>query len=588
MTEKIICDAEDLTAIADAVRASTGSTETYNVSELSEAAVNAIGSGGVEIDDTLTVAGAAADSKATGDAITALSEEIAGMQGGGGNADWNASEGEAGYVKNRTHWLERPYEPIVWDGNTEGRDSVDLSLMYGYPAGTAIAYKISDHVLTKDELVAANVDVPTYQYEQSGGFAEPADMVAGAMWYADYSIIDFEGGVLGRGVVACTTVAGDFTTSVGIVIPSAGTYCLQQTASAIQIVGDVYHAIDAKYLPDGYATKEIAKLPTGGGASIVDVTELPTEDIREDVFYLVRGATFYFGGEKAPFATCHWVNTLPATGEPATDANMSQIVMYYEADTDTVSGFVPAELAVAFGLEEGWHPAETLFQVANMPYGGIVEDLSEMEYSHALYLYVEYGVKYREDDVWRDVQGLGLRGTGENSEVFNTRKNKASGAYSHAEGLGTIASGWYSHAEGHLAKAVGHTSHAEGFGTDAIGGYSHAEGYNTTASGNNSHAEGIDTIASGGSSHAEGSGTIASSSDQHVQGRYNIEDTSGKYAHIVGNGEQYGTGRSNAHTLDWDGNAWFAGGIELTSPNGTRYRFTVSDDGTLTATAVTA
>lgn len=67
MTEKIICDAEDLTAIADAVRASTGSTETYNVSRLSEAAVNAIGSGGVEIDDTLTVAGAAADAKTTGD-----------------------------------------------------------------------------------------------------------------------------------------------------------------------------------------------------------------------------------------------------------------------------------------------------------------------------------------------------------------------------------------------------------------------------------------------------------------------------------------------------------------------------------------
>jgi hypothetical protein len=25
---------------------------------------------------------------------------------------------------------------------------------------------------------------------------------------------------------------------------------------------------------------------------------------------------------------------------------------------------------------------------------------------------------------------------------------------------------------------------------------------------------------------------------QHVQGRYNIEDTAGKYAHIVGNGEK--------------------------------------------------
>ena len=54
MDQKIICNAEDLTAIADAVRASTGSTNTYNVPELSAAAVNAIGSGGVgvSIDDT--------------------------------------------------------------------------------------------------------------------------------------------------------------------------------------------------------------------------------------------------------------------------------------------------------------------------------------------------------------------------------------------------------------------------------------------------------------------------------------------------------------------------------------------------------
>lgn len=48
MAEKIICDVEDLVAIADAVRASNGSAEVYNMPELSAAAVSAIGSGGVE------------------------------------------------------------------------------------------------------------------------------------------------------------------------------------------------------------------------------------------------------------------------------------------------------------------------------------------------------------------------------------------------------------------------------------------------------------------------------------------------------------------------------------------------------------
>lgn len=42
MIEKIICDADDLVAIADAVRASTGETDLYTVPELSIAAVNVI------------------------------------------------------------------------------------------------------------------------------------------------------------------------------------------------------------------------------------------------------------------------------------------------------------------------------------------------------------------------------------------------------------------------------------------------------------------------------------------------------------------------------------------------------------------
>lgn len=65
--------------------------------------------------------------------------------------------------------------------------------------------------------------------------------------------------------------------------------------------------------------------------------------------------------------------------------------------------------------------------------------------------------------------------------------------------------------------------------------------------------------ASGNFSHAENYQTIASGAYSHVQGKFNIEDTSNRYAHIVGNGDA--TARSNAHTLDWDGNAWFKGKV---------------------------
>ena len=123
--------------------------------------------------------------------------------------------------------------------------------------------------------------------------------------------------------------------------------------------------------------------------------------------------------------------------------------------------------------------------------------------------------------------------------------------------------GEFSVSEGDENTASGVASHAEGLATTASGGYSHAEGNGTTADNMCSHAEGDMTTASGDSSHAEGKGTIASSDYQHVQGKYNIEDTENKYAHIVGNGKyDYSTltaVRSNAHTLDWKGNAWYQG-----------------------------
>jgi hypothetical protein len=150
----------------------------------------------------------------------------------------------------------------------------------------------------------------------------------------------------------------------------------------------------------------------------------------------------------------------------------------------------------------------------------------------------------------------------------------ASGVSSHAEGFDTIASGDMSHAEGSETEASGNLSHAEGGNTTASGYMSHAEGCRTTASGKASHAEGSETIASGENSHAEGYQTEASRKSQHVQGEYNIVDTEttdsyarGKYAHIVGHGTGAGN-RSNAHTLDWDGNAWYAGDVCSSVPFG--------------------
>lgn len=200
-------------------------------------------------------------------------------------------------------------------------------------------------------------------------------------------------------------------------------------------------------------------------------------------------------------------------------------------------------------------------------------------------------------------------GSGTNSEAFNDNYNKASGDYSHAEGQNTQAGGTAAHAEGYKTQASSY-SHSEGYATYAAGRGSHCEGYNQNgtisymvaqgsgshcegyannvikranhegshmegysdnsdgitqqyAQGNGSHCEGWNTYCANGTTaaaHTEGRGTAAGSAYQHIEGKYNIIDTESIYQHIVGNGTE-NIKRHNSHTLDWQGNAVFAGTV---------------------------
>lgn len=155
------------------------------------------------------------------------------------------------------------------------------------------------------------------------------------------------------------------------------------------------------------------------------------------------------------------------------------------------------------------------------------------------------------------------------SGIAEGKNSLAVGADSYANGLCSVAlsggnaTGSHSFASGILAKSEGRSAHAEGSLTRAGGDESHAEGFWTRAYGAESHTEGFWTIAHG--------------SCQHVQGKFNIEDKDGVYAHIVGNGTS-NSALSNAHTLDWEGNAWYAGGI--TAATGTLEGELLFDTGT--------
>lgn len=340
----------------------------------------------------------------------------------------------------------------------------------------------------------------------------------------------------------------------------------------------------------------------GGGSAIIDVVELPTENIRDDVFYRLMTASLILNQRVQNAYTCYCVESLPEVGEPATNIDQTEGNVYYTVGDGEVYGYVDDTLSAALGVSVGWYPAATLFGALGYEYAGVVTNILDDPIDDKFRLLLEY-ITWSYKEGWVSHKTIGMAGTGTFAEVFNYPANEASGVGSHAEGVAVKAEGYCSHAEGSECLASGECSHAEGRDNIASGDYSHAEGYGTIAATSASHAEGSHTSANGSSahsegiqtkatgfashaegmfaqahgyfSHAEGYQTTASSDHQHVQGKYNVEDSNNTYAHIIGNGT-VDSDRSNAHTLDWSGNAWFAGDVYIKSTSGTN-----KDDGSL-------
>lgn len=182
------------------------------------------------------------------------------------------------------------------------------------------------------------------------------------------------------------------------------------------------------------------------------------------------------------------------------------------------------------------------------------------------------------DESCGHAEGMRNRASGAYAHVEGTR-NAALGMSSHAEGAYNTASGATAHVEGGLYYdkdntfirrdnlASGDASHVEGLGNVASGRASHAGGDSNIASGTNAYATGFKTYANGTNSFSAGGNTIAAGVNQMVIGQYNIVDESNQYVWIAGNGkapDAEGNERlSNAHTLDWKGNAWFAGNVTV-------------------------
>lgn len=378
---------------------------------------------------------------------------------------------------------------------------------------------------------------------------------------------------------------------------------------------------------------------SGGAVVIVDCVSLPTENVSENAFYRQVSGTFIQNQTTVPTYVCQCVDSLPEVGELMVDENQTRVLIYYNRSDGLIYGYMDDTLASAQGAPgAGWYDVSLML---GSDWGGVITSKDDDPNDGKLRLLLSFKIYHHKGGSWTslDPMSVGWSGEGTGAEVFNYQGNTASGNYAHAEGGQTTASADYAHAEGYQTEAIGTASHSEGQVTEAVGEYSHAEGYgthalgecshaegyinsaegayshtegtttqafgaashaeggNTQALGEYAHSEGYGTKAEGENSHAEGYMTTAVGWCQHVHGSRNVKDEvvyddgteRSNYITIVGNGIST---RSNAHTLDWDGNAWFAGSVEgtaiiLSSPNGTRFKVTVSDSGALTVTEIT-
>lgn len=325
---------------------------------------------------------------------------------------------------------------------------------------------------------------------------------------------------------------------------------------------------------------------------------LPEQFEDNEELWMVEEPILYYGNEIMPFNFIK-CSSLPENNITPITTDNESFTMYY-ISRNNIQGYVPTEIASQYSLEAGWYTLQQLLTLysqiidSNAEYVGVVSDYSELMAENTGEPHDNYGlVIYHNFYIYEDgnrylyLGGPAIQpGEGKNSIIINNQrdtadgdysfvhggKNGAHGKYSHAEGYmtGTSVTGEAAHSEGSETGATGYASHAEGgYGSQASGSYSHAEGEMTIASGTGSHSEGYNTSAAGVNSHAEGVGTIANCFGQHTSGRYNIAETApaaedewGTYAEIVGNGTDENN-RSNARTLDWNGNETITGKMTI-------------------------
>ena len=141
---------------------------------------------------------------------------------------------------------------------------------------------------------------------------------------------------------------------------------------------------------------------SGGGTSeaIINVIELPTENINTNVLYSAPTGSLVFNRAIEPQHNVYCVDGLPSSGEPAIDASMTTITAYYNTQDGVAYGYVDSILSSALSVPVGWYPANTLFSAMGRNYGGVVTSIDNASLDNTYYVLIEETLNHYKDGKW--------------------------------------------------------------------------------------------------------------------------------------------------------------------------------------------
>lgn len=444
------------------------------------------------------------------------------ISGGGSSAtpDWNAQEGEAGYIENRTHYLNYndwiPGHITVDNGTTPKRGFLILD--------NNSIYVIQHKALNEPYIIYTN------------------------------TFNDNETVIINSGPFEVYHVCSNKVHSIEI-INYVNDIDEQEFDIKSNRVEDIITRKTLKQLNNAFIPNSIARvgnipnsIGTGRGSLVqtkevetfenqAPIAENPNEEMLVDAIgdnSAVLNGKSHAGAKRA---LAHGNRTIALGENSHTEGHCTQVV-YLDETVNGYAAHAEGYGTVAAGTYSHAEGNKTMTVGANSHSEG-ADTFALGEASH-VEGYFAYTGASSSAPVRPTIEDTPSDGESGGSGIATTIKE---GTAAHAEGNYTRAVGNYSHAEGRQCDSIGEGSHAEGTETVTNADYSHTEGNKTKTNVGAlySHAEGISTEVGAAGAHAEGLETVANAESSHTEGWACSTQGTAKASHAEG---------QNCHTYD--------------------------------------